>query len=176
MSQPARQICILKAHQLIAGGGAGAPTKCPGAGAGRRAGPVCQPGRLPAGASHWLLQLVGSAQLLRLLAPASQQHLSFTRTNEPFATCCLQIQLAVPAGYSRNGVPITRNFTFHACLGPTSRQQVCSRLGCLGWPREGLCFAMAQLACPTASCRMCYVCAASPSCWMPRWMATTPQY
>lgn len=45
-------------------------------------------------------------------------------TNLAFAWPCLQIQLAVPPGYSRNGVPVTRNFTFHACLGPTSRQQV----------------------------------------------------
>lgn len=30
----------------------------------------------------------------------------------------------MPPGYSRNGAPATRNFTFHACLSPASRQQV----------------------------------------------------
>ena len=35
-----------------------------------------------------------------------------------------QLQLAVPAGYSRSGSPTTRNFAFHACLSPASRQQV----------------------------------------------------
>jgi len=40
------------------------------------------------------------------------------------ADCCVQIQLAVPAGDSTNGMPITRNFNLHARLGPPSRQQV----------------------------------------------------
>lgn len=35
-----------------------------------------------------------------------------------------QVQLVVPAGYSRNGTSAARNFTFHACLSPASRQQV----------------------------------------------------
>lgn len=39
-----------------------------------------------------------------------------------------QVQLAVPSGYARNGVAAARNFTFHACLGPASRQQDVLRL------------------------------------------------
>ena len=35
-----------------------------------------------------------------------------------------QIQMVVPAGYARNGASASRNFTFHACLSPASRQQV----------------------------------------------------
>lgn len=39
-----------------------------------------------------------------------------------------QVQLVVPAGYSRNGTSAARNFTFHACLSPASRQQDVLRL------------------------------------------------
>lgn len=58
--------------------------------------------------------------------------------------CFLQIQLALPGGYSRNG-PTTRNFTFHACLSPASRQQVGEGAGWV--PDAGLAACSAGLPC-----------------------------
>lgn len=94
---------------------------------------------------------------------------------------CPQIQLAVPAGYSRNGMPLARNFTFHACLGPTSRQQV------WGYEVVSSCYMLHELMqvglaagkqnwhLPRVLHRMCCAFVASPSCWMHHWTATTPR-